>query len=642
MENGQRHFVIGMAGHIDHGKTALVKALTGVDTDRLKEEKARGITIDLGFAHLSQNVTLIDVPGHERLIKNMVAGVSTIDLVLFVIAADDGVMPQTREHLDIVQLLGIRHGVFVITKSDLADAEWMTLIEQDIRILLQPTPFCNAPIISTSIRNGAGIEHLKQAIQKALSEIRERRDDGIFRLPVDRVFSKTGFGSIITGSVISGRMRVGETLEILPEKFTARIRGLHSHNHSVDQVAPGFRAAVNLAGVEMEQLYRGQVLVSPGYYQPVERLNCRLFILPNSPTILKNSRRIRIHLHTTEVMGRVILLKSKEITAGEQGYAQIVLERKIYASHNDRFIIRQYSPQITIGGGVILETNPVHHRNRHLAVISKRLADLEGEQEENKILACFSTIRLMPQTVTNLQVYTGFSAEVLSSRLSELESGGQLFRNRISKVDYYLSREQVDQVMDDIGKVLEKFHQKFPGRAGMSLPELSSRLKKSYPEEFIKMVLTIGQAQKILRIDGELVAQERFQSQLSDPEQEQLQKIEEIIRSGGFSPPAPAEIMADLRVKEKNFREYLNILRQKERLILVEDKLWLHVDTFNHLIQQLAVFFRDNRELKVTDFKALTGTTRKNAIPLLTYLDDAGITVRDGDVRIPGPRLEKK
>ncbi len=366
MNHSERQFVIGMAGHIDHGKTALVKSLTGIDTDRLKEEKNRGITIDLGFAHLTGNITIIDVPGHEKLIKNMVAGVSTIDLVLFVIAADDGIMPQTREHLDIVNLLGIRNAVFVITKIDLVEEEWLDLVEEEIRKLLKQKGFSGAPVLRASGVTGQGVEEVREVILNQLQETSVRRDDGIFRMPVDRAFLKAGFGSIVTGSVISGALNSGEMVEIMPEKINQRVRSLQSHDQEVSRVKAGYRAAINLAGLEIARLYRGQMVTLPGYYDPVELFNGKIYVVEDSPLPLKNRMRIRVHLHTTEVIGRLILLEERELKAGESGFAQILLENSVYASFGDRFIIRQFSPQHTLGGGEVLETNPVRYRKKYM------------------------------------------------------------------------------------------------------------------------------------------------------------------------------------------------------------------------------------------------------------------------------------
>ncbi|MEJ2636412.1 MAG: selenocysteine-specific translation elongation factor [Calditrichia bacterium] len=387
MDKESRQYVIGTAGHIDHGKTALIQALTGINTDRLKEEQERGITIDLGFAHFSDNVTIIDVPGHERLIKNMVAGVSTIDLVLFVIAADDGIMPQTREHLDIVKLLGISHGIFVITKIDLVDEEWLLMVEEEIGNLLKGSVFENAPVLKTSAVTGEGIEDVRKTIFESLKQIERREDDGIFRLPIDRVFGKPGFGTVVTGSVLSGQIDAGGAVEILPELIPARVRGLQSHDRPVESVSMGDRAALNLTGIGNDQLHRGQVIAQAGYYRAVQSFNARLTPLPDETVLIKNRMRVRIHLHTAEIFARLVLPELKALDPGQSAMVQFRLEKPVYASFGDHFIIRQYSPQITLGGGIVLETNPPKYRKRHHDLFVQRLENLESDDPERRIPA---------------------------------------------------------------------------------------------------------------------------------------------------------------------------------------------------------------------------------------------------------------
>jgi len=640
MTQSQRQYIIGMAGHIDHGKTALVKALTGIDTDRLKEEKERGITIDLGFAHLSENATIIDVPGHERLIKNMVAGVSTIDLVIFVIAADDGIMPQTREHFDIIQLLGIRNGIFVITKIDLAEAEWINLVEGDIRNLLQGTLFEGSPVIQTSTMTGEGIATLKNRLSENMTHLASRMNDGIFRLPVDRVFTKAGFGSVVTGSVISGEARTGDMVEILPENFSARIRGLQSHDATTQKVETGFRAAVNLAGVELQNLYRGQVLASPGYYQAVDSFNARITVLKNAEIPVKNLMRLRLHLHTMEVIGRVVIFNSKYLQAGESGYAQIRLENRIYASFGDRFIFRQFSPTITLGGGMILETMPQKYYQRHTQEITAQLNGLENTSPEERILAGFSPLNIRPLTITEIQVKTGLKLEETRQQLHKLLETGRVRQFTLGKIAHFFSDAQLQQVQLQIFNELEKYHQLYPGRSGIMQPELISLLEKKFSEDVIRLALQAGIDQKKFKLTGEFISAGNFQSNVSSREQELLEKIETLYLQSAFNPPLTSEVMEKLKLKEKEFRELMNLLRERTRLIFVEEKLFFHADIIERLVQQLATFFSAQPEMNIAEFKKLTDTSRKYAIPLLTYLDSNGITERKHDVRIPGKKIK--
>lgn len=635
-----RQYIIGMAGHIDHGKTALVKALTGVDTDRLKEEKERGITIDLGFAHLSKNVTIIDVPGHERLIKNMVAGVSTIDLVLFVIAADDGIMPQTREHLDIVQLLGISHGIFAITKTDLVENEWVDLLENEIKNLLQGTSLQGSPIIRTSILNEASIRNLHHTIVNSLQQLTLRKHDGIFRMPVDRAFSKVGFGSVVTGSVISGEAQTGDLVEILPEKFSARIRALQSHDSTVPKVETGYRAAINLAGVELIQLHRGQMLTAPGYYQPVDSFLARIKVLKDTPVSLKNNMRIRLHLHTAEVIGRIILFNSKSLQSGESDYAHLRLESQMYASYGDRFIIRQFSPLLTIGGGVVLQTSPEKFLKRQISEITHRLQGLEDSSPTARILACFSAIDVRPLTIKEIQIKTGLSREQTQQFLKDLIQTQQVFHFTRHKEDYYLNHIQVQKIQSELLKELNQYHQYHPGRPGISLPELLGSQSKKFSEDIIRLAIELGIKNNTLRVNDDIISAAHFHYQISNQEQGLSEEIDHLYRQSGFQPPLTNEVAEKLNKSEKTLREIINRLREQGQLIFVDEKLFFHRETIEKLVVMLREYFSTQRELSVAEFKNMTSTTRKFAIPLLSYLDGQGFTQRRGDSRIAGEKLE--
>lgn len=639
MEQQQRQFVIGMAGHIDHGKTALVQALTGINTDRLKEEQERGITVDLGFAHFSENVTIIDVPGHERLVKNMVAGVSTIDLVLFVVAADDGIMPQTREHLDIVKLLGIRNGIFVITKIDLVEEDWLGLVEEDLRELLTSYGFSDAPILKASAVTGQGIEEVRQALRENLSKIQPRSDDGIFRLPIDRVFSKAGFGTVITGSVLSGKVRAGDVVEVLPEKISARVRGVQSHDHTVNEVKSGYRAALNLAGVENSQLYRGQVITPPGIYQPVELLNARITVLPASSAAIRNQMRLRLHLHTIEVLARVLLPESKALQPGESGYVQFRLEKMIYASFRDRFVIRQYSPQITLGGGLVLQVNPPRYRKKFHEQFYHTLQGLESEDAAERVRAAFPVIYVHPLTAREVQIFCGLTADQTAKFVEELQVTGELFKIVRGKETLFYAKNQVLKIQGSIRKILENYHRQYPGRLGLPEKELLSQVGDRYPVDAVELAVRRGVESGRWKKSEQLLALTEFESRLSGKQQDKLEQLEKLYRESGFNPPLNQEVMEQLEISEKDFREFINILRQQERLIFVDQRFYFHTDAIRQAVSIVRKYFDKNENLTVPQFKDLIGSTRKFAIPLLTYLDNRGFTERRGDVRVRGDRL---
>ena len=640
MDKDFKQYVIGMAGHIDHGKTALVQALTGINTDRLKEEKERGITIDLGFAHLSENVTIIDVPGHERLIKNMVAGVSTIDLVLFVVAADDGIMPQTREHLDIVKLLGIKNGIFVITKIDLVEPDWVLLVEEELRELLKTSGFADAPILKTSTVTGEGIKEVQQAVEENLRQIRPRADDGIFRLPIDRVFSKSGFGSVVTGSVLSGKITTGAVVEILPEKITARVRGLQSHDHSVEQVKCGYRAALNLAGVNHSQLYRGQVITLPDYYQPVEIFNARLTVLPDSPTAITNQMRLRLHLHTIECLARVILPEMKQLNPGESAYVQFRLEKPIYASFRDRFIIRQYSPQLTLGGGIVLETHPDRYRRKYYSRFRETLKMLESKQPRERLLAAFSNIKQQPFTPRELQLKTEIPEKELHPLIDKLIKEEKLFPVKEGKETRYFDHYLMERIINRIADVLSEYHRQNPGRSGLRINELITRGETPYPESIIEIAIEWGIRNGKFQKRDEIIALAGFEAHLQPAQKEKLEKLEAIYRRAGTNPPLYKEALETLGTSEKDFRELLSLLLEQGKIIFVEERLYFHRLAIQDIMEKVREFFLTNSELSVPQFKEITGTTRKYAIPLLTYLDNRKITLRQQNVRVPGPEIE--
>ncbi len=635
----QRQYVIGTAGHIDHGKTALVKALTGVDTDRLPEEKERGITIDIGFAHLSKNVTIIDVPGHERLIKNMVAGVSTIDMVLFVVAADDGVMPQSREHLDIINLLRIRHGLFVITKTDLADEDWLALVEEDIRSLLQGTPFESAPVLKTSTAAGQGIDELHQEIFALLSRIPPRQDQEIYRQPIDRVFSAKGFGTVITGTVLGGRLKTGDAVEIQPAGLAARVRGLQSHDSEVPEVQIGYRAAVNLAGVEMEQVHRGMALTQPDLFRPVHILNARVNVLAGAAAPLKNNQRIRLHLHTAEVFARVVLMENKQIAPGQSGYVQLRLEEAVHAAYQDRFIIRQYSPQRTLGGGEVLQANPARFRAKFREIFLTQLNRLASDDPPARLPGAFDLLKATPLKLWEIKIATGLPLSDLQRLLKEQISAGQVFTENIGGKTYYFSREQLEMILRQVEPLLSAYHSQFPGRGGMPEAELISKFERRFPAEAIRRAVRFGEQVKRLKREEQLWRMSDFTPQLSARDSLAYADLEKEYREAGFSPPTVKEVMAKYNLSPADFKELIKLLRDEGKLVYVDPTLLFHSSVFPQLERLLQEYFKTHDHITVAEFKELTGTTRKHSIPLLTYLDTRGVTERDGDVRRPGYKL---
>jgi len=637
--NSKRQYVIGTAGHIDHGKTALVKALTGIDTDNLPEEKARGITVNIGFAHFSNNVTIIDVPGHERLIKNMVAGVSTIDLVLFVIAADDGIMPQTREHLDIVKLLGIKNGIFVITKTDLVEKDWIKLVNDEIRNLLQDTVFKEAPILETSVNTGEGIEELRKLLSKELETIPPKLDLEIFREPVDRVFNVKGFGTVVTGTVLSGSLKTGDQMEIQPSGMKARVRTLQSHDSEVKEVSAGYRAAVNLAGVELNQVERGNVLVQLDLYKPVEIINARLTLLKSSPKPLKTNQRVRFHIHTAEALARIIIADQNEMKPGDSTFVQIRLEQPIHAAYQDQFIIRQYSPQITIGGGIILKTNPPRFRKKHLDIFQQTSNALDGDDPKEKILAIFNRQSIEAVSIMDIKVSTNIPLNELKNKVGGLTKSKDIFSKKIGQEDFYYSRQQLDMVLNKLTSQLEKYHKTYPNRPGMSEKELGSKLGELFSEESLQLALNLGSDEKQIVIENNVIRLADFNPSLSTKEAMLAEEIKQLYLNSKFTPPTLKEVREKFNISEKELKEIMSLLRNQGELVFVDETLVFHKTALDEIQEKIKAFFENKPEISVGEFKEMTDTTRKHAIPLLSYFDSNGITERDGDVRREGHLL---
>lgn len=631
------HTIIGTAGHIDHGKTALVKALTGVDTDRLREEKERGLTIDLGFAHYGDRATIIDVPGHEKFIRNMVAGVATIDLVLFVVAADDGVMPQTREHLDILQLLQVKRGLIVITKADLVDEEWLELVKEDVREIVRGTFLEEAPVIFVSSVTGRGIDDLRAMLDQFLAAQEGRASQGIFWMPIDRSFTMKGFGTVVTGSVLSGEVKVGDTVELLPQQRRARIRGLQTHNRDVERVSAGDRAAINLQGVAKEEVERGNVLASAGYFQPSHRFDARVQLLKSARRPLKANDRVRLHVGTEEVMARVRPLGADEIPPGSQGYIQLRLERQAVARRLDPFVIRQYSPTVTIGGGVVLDPNAPRHRRSEPGVLD-RLQALEQENPEEVVESRLATSGLAAQSLEQLAAETGLPRDRAAKVLDNLVEAGHLVALKKDGKPAYLHIVPFQRLQNDILAALEQFHQQQPLKLGLRRRELQDRLGTRIHGA------VIHQAIETLKGSGEIEEVEAMLRRTGhrvqlDPERQALrEKIAELLYEEGFATSNEAEIAAMLGSDVGRVQEVLGVMHSLGEVVRLEGGIYFHPKRVEEARRAVVRFLKEEGELRVSQFKeAVAETSRKYSVPLLNYLDSLGVTRRQGDVRVLGP-----
>jgi len=631
-----KHVIVGTAGHIDHGKTALVKALTGIDTDRLKEEKERGISIELGFAflRLEEGITLgvVDVPGHERFVKTMLAGVGGIDLVILVIAADEGVMPQTREHLHICQLLGIRRGLVALTKKDLVDPEWLDLVQEEIRTFLTGTYLDGAPILSVSSLTGEGLRELRNALASLAAEIQPRRGDGIVRLPIDRVFTIRGFGTIVTGTLWTGSLAIGDEVAILPKDLPSRVRRLQVHNESVEKALAGQRTAVNLPGLETNQIERGDLLCLAGTLRVSTSLEATLALLPDAPRPLHNRARVRFHLGTAEILARAILLDHEKLNPGEEAYAHLRLERPTAAMPHDRYVLRSYSPATTIGGGVILDPYPSLKRRRRPEVVA-HLKILERGSSRDRLLQILKS-NTSPLSPLSLQSLAGLDPEALQGELRELLTAGKIIQLPGRDGEAYLHREIYEDLCGTILSLLRQFHAQNPLREGISKEELRSRLARGVaPALFAQLLNDLTVATEVTQ-DRDRVRLTAHRPRLSAAEAALTERLETLYSAAALQPPtvdaAFKEAGADRRAAQAVFFR----LVEQGTLIKITDDLYVHRDTYEQAKARLVEHLAQHSSISVPTFKDLLGITRKHAIPYLEHFDQIKLTRRAGDDRV--------
>ena len=630
------HIIIGTAGHIDHGKTALVKALTGVDTDRLKEEKERGLTIDLGFAHLGAKATIIDVPGHEKFIRNMVAGISTIDVVLFLIAADDGIMPQTQEHFDILKILEVKHGIIVLTKTDLVEDDWITLVKDDVSNLVQGSFLQYAPVMPVSSTTGEGISELKIAIESLIEQIPSKEDKGIFWMPVDRSFTMRGFGTVVTGSILSGEAKVGDSLELLPYKQLVKIRGLQSHGEFVNKVVTGDRAAINLQAIDKEQVHRGDALAVPHYFTSSHRFDGRLQLLESAPRALKSRARVRLHIGTAEVMARITLLMVLKIEPGESAFVQFHLEKPAVARPRDPFVIRQYSPAITIGGGVMLDPKAGRHKLSDPKVLEK-LQALEKENPLEVLEGKLLSTGFSPQTLEQLSSDIATSRETVQQHLDDLEKEQKLIFLKKEGQKAVIHAINFEELKDLLLESLAEFHQQNTTKLGVRKAEISKILKQKVDQELLDFVLEDLEVNNQVTGKSGLISLKEYKVTLSPEQQNLRKKIDELLLNEGFTTSSEQGMAEKFSAKIQLVQEVLSLMNSLREVIRVEGNIYFHPKRVDEARERVISFLNKNKEITVSQFKdLLAGSSRKYALPLLNYFDGIGITERVGDVRILG------
>ncbi len=629
-----KQVVLGTAGHIDHGKTALVKALTGVDTDRLKEEKERGITIDLGFASLELpgeiRMGVVDVPGHERFVRNMLAGVGGIDLVMLVIAADEGVMPQTREHLAICQLLEIQDGIVALTKKDLVEEDWLGLVADDVKGVLRWTFLEDKPVLPVSARTGEGLEEIRSALAERAASVSNKNVDGPLRLPIDRVFTMRGFGVVVTGTLFSGRVHLDERVSLQPKGLTARVRGIQVHGENLQEAAAGQRTAINLQGLEKENIERGDVLAAPDSLNPSYMLDAAIHYLPDAPRALKNRSRIRFHQGTAEVIGRVALIGTDVLQPGEEGYVQFRLERPVVVRPDDRYVIRTYSPITTIGGGKVLDSHPPKHR-RLRPEITERFEVLSEAEDPARASLFLKEAGGKGLALPELVPRTAAGRKGLIEILEILRKEGTV-EWVDAQVGWAVHREALEDLESDIKKVLGRFHKENPLRPGIPKEELRTRIA-GLPEKVFGIALRRLGGEDIV-LEGDVVRLKTHKVSLGEAQSEIREKIEEVYLKAGFQPRRMEEVWEELGISRKEDREVAQVLVGEGVLVRVKDDLLYHRDNLETVKETLAGYLSKNGEISASNFRDLLGITRKHAIPLLEHLDSIRFTMRIGDNRV--------
>jgi selenocysteine-specific elongation factor len=631
--SGGRHVVVGTAGHIDHGKTSLVKALTGTDTDRLPEEKARGITIDLGFAFLEEpdglTIEIVDVPGHERFVKNMLAGVGGIDLAMLVIAADEGVMPQTREHLAICSLLHIRTGLVVLTKTDMVESDWIDLVRDDVAGLVRGTFLDGAPIVPVSSKTGDGLDQLKATLRTLAAAVAPRGTEQLARLPIDRVFTIKGFGTVVTGTLAAGVLAVDDRVEVFPRGLVAKVRGLQTHGRPVERALAGQRTAVNHQGLERAAVERGDVIGHAGTLVATTLVDGTLELLEDAPRPLKTRDRVRFHTGTSEIMARVLLFETSELAPGARAFARFRLEAPLVALPGDRFVVRSYSPIVTIGGGALLDVDPGRVRAKAPARVA-HLRTLESgtpEQvvEEHVRYAGVGGVRLGA-----LAARLPFGAVRGRALLEALVAAG-----RVVAVDreWYLHADAVARLRGLILGALEQFHRAQPLRPGMSREELRGRGGGADDRVFAHVLAALD-AEGAVRVDRDKVRLGSHAVRLSPEQQAVVERVEREFREAEASPPSAAEALGRAGLRGDEEHDLFQVLLESRRLVRVKESLFFHADALDTIQDKLVALLRERKEIGPGDIKDLLGISRKYAIPLLEFFDNRRVTARVGERRV--------
>ena len=628
------NIIIGTAGHVDHGKTSLIKALTGIDTDRLEEEKKRGITIDLGFAHLplenGRIAGIVDVPGHEKFIANMLAGAGGIDLALLVVAADDGVMPQTREHLGILRLLGISSGVIAITKADLVEPDWIELVREDIQELVAGSFLEGAAILPVCAHTGDGIEKLREAISRIAEKFEDGKAQGAFRLPVDRVFSVEGFGTVVTGTLVEGSLSKGDEVEVYPGGMKVKVRGLQVHARDMATAQAGCRVAVNLAGIGRDEIGRGDVIAAPDSMTHSMMLDVRLSILPDSERVIENGSRLHFYHGCRVALCKLVLLDSDKLSPGQEGFAQLRFTERMSAKKNDRFVLRFYSPLETVGGGVILDPAPARRRRHNEKVLSALSIRESGSIPENLLQAIAEgSPRLAP--ISDVKRLLGLASHVFEEELAALIRGGEVLMvgEKIAIDDGFRLKTQ-----NRLVEILSTYHNENPLQQGMRREELRGRLLPGREPAAAEKLLGIFAKMGIFNLDGQVATLAGFEPKGNENEQKLAEKVENLFRQAGHTPPGLDEVYNSFPGQRGGAKKVLEALLARGTLVAVSPQIYFHSEVYAQAKVEVTEFIGQNGEITLAEARHLFGSSRKFALSLLEHFDRHGITKKVGDSRV--------
>ena len=628
-----RHVIIGTAGHVDHGKTCLIKALTGIDTDRLKEEKKRGITIELGFAHLDfangQRAGIVDVPGHEKFVRNMLAGAGGMDLVMLVVAADEGIMPQTVEHLDILSILGIKKGVIVITKTDLVEPDFVELVQEDIAELVQGTFLEDAPVVPVSVYEEKGLDELKKILHEMCVSLPERADAGHFRLPIDRVFTLKGFGTVVTGTLMEGKLKKDQNIVLYPENEPVKVRSIQVHSKDADTAMAGQRVAVNVPDRKKEEILRGDVLATTGSLYPTRMIDVKVEVLKHTERVIKHGSRVHIYHGTKELLGKIVLMHRDELKAGESCYAQLRLEEETVVRKGDHFVLRFYSPVETIGGGIVLDACPHKHRKNDKKALRAYEIKENGTGEEQLELAALEH-RGYFYSLKELAAKCSLDRSQVKNQAKKLADAKVLIQ---LPGDIFIHSEEMKFYEKKTVRFLDEFHKEYPLKEGMGIEEARSRLELGRYPKMADAVLDILKQEKVIKEEKGLISKYKFKVVVKEDEDAMIQEIITHYLELGFAPLATELYMKDHR-KQKKFPAVFNSLLNKKILIRLDDQYCLHRDYYEKAKDAFVKIAKEKTVVQLGEFRESIGCSRRVAVPILEHFDKTGFTRKTEEGRV--------